>query len=115
MDHDEEQAINELMAMSREELDKVPYDLCKWQCQCKGCTNGTKVRDYGASPFFYFLRESKWYDLDHWEWTCGKHNKFRKRLLSRGYSEQHIWARLYEKFSAVRKVVRIKEKPQELK
>lgn len=81
IDKEEQDAINELMAMSAEELDVVDYDLKKWCCQAKNCTNGTIVRDYGISPMFYHPgRKARWYNLNLGFWMCGKHNKFVKRL-----------------------------------
>jgi len=81
MDREEWEAQMELLKMSREELDKVDYDLKKWQCQAKGCTCGTKIRDYGISPYFYHpTKKGAWARLDNTFWLCGKHNKFYKHL-----------------------------------
>ena len=46
---DEEEAIKELMEMSREQLDLVPFDTLKWICAFKKCNCHTKIRDYGLS------------------------------------------------------------------
>lgn len=82
MDTEEQEAINELKAMSREELDNVDYTLKKWICGCKNCNNGTRVRDYGISPEYYWPVKGKdeWVDLTRNYLMCGKHNKFMKKL-----------------------------------
>lgn len=81
---DELVALEELMNMTREELDRVPYEIKLWGCQCKNCKNASRVRDYGVSPFFFSPRKGKkwgWKDLRDWYYICGRHWKFYKRLL----------------------------------
>lgn len=97
------------MQLDKESLDAVPYTRMRWLCQCKGCNNGTHVRDYGLGPFdqrgiWAFLdRNSKWAAKnpgDYWMgpnnyWLCGKHNKLFKRL-QKTYEMDHIWRRLLD-------------------
>lgn len=79
----------QFMQLDKESLDSIPYEQKKWQCQCKGCTNGTHVRDYSLSPFFFLDRNSKycrehpeeyWNNLNFRYWLCGKHRKMFDRL-----------------------------------
>lgn len=74
--------------LDKESLDQIPYDLCKKYCQCKGCKNGTKVRDYGLGSTFFLHRNSKdasknpseyWLGKNNY-WICGKHRRFWDRL-----------------------------------
>lgn len=93
---EEQEAIDELKAMSREELDNVEYDLKKWGCQCKRCTNGTKVRDYGISPEYYLQRGGgQWINLTRNYWLCGKHNKLFKRLL-KSFSKEVVFDKIID-------------------
>lgn len=94
----------DFMLLDRESLDQVPYTRRKWLCQCKGCINGTAVRDYGISPFFFLDRNSKqsryapygyWNDLRKYIWLCGKHRKFIKRL-EKSYDYSHIYWRVMD-------------------
>jgi hypothetical protein len=81
MEAEEQDAINELKAMSREELDNVEFTLKKWVCQCKGCTRGTTVRDYGISPEFYWPSRGRgWRNLNFSYFMCGKHYPFMKKM-----------------------------------
>jgi hypothetical protein len=97
MDTEELLAIEELKSMSREELDKVPYDKKKWVCQGKKCSNGTVVRDYGIAPFFYLQRkcDAGWVNLNLQFWMCGKHNKARKRL-EKNYDEDAVFLKIFD-------------------
>lgn len=71
---DEELAIQEVKAMSRDELDKVPFDVVHWRCKVRLCHCFTKARDYGAFPWFWHPRFG-W--LHRWEnyFICSKHSK----------------------------------------
>lgn len=92
----EQSAIEELKAMTPEELDKVPFELKKWCCQAKGCTNGTKIRDYGISPHFYSHRKGwGWMLLTKNYFLCGKHDKFYRRLL-KSFSPHHVHEKLID-------------------
>lgn len=91
---EEEKAIEELKAMSSEELDKVDCDKLKWKCQCKGCNGYTTVRDFGIPPFYYHNKEG-WKNLNISYWLCGKHVKFWKRLL-KNYDQADIEAKLLD-------------------
>lgn len=79
--------------LDKEALDSLPYTVIKWNCQVKGCCNGTTVRDYGIHPWYFLNRNSKNANknpTDYWKgiqnqkfsnWLlCGKHNMFFKRL-----------------------------------
>jgi len=81
MEWEELHARQQLLNMTREELNNVDYDLKRWPCQCKKCTRGTRVRDYGISPWYYWPCKKKWVRLDETWLYCGKHWKFYKRLL----------------------------------
>jgi hypothetical protein len=95
--------------LDKESLDAVPYTRLRWLCQCKGCTNGTHVRDYGLVEFnprgiWAFLdRNSKAAaknPADYWMgpnnyWLCGKHNRLFKRLAKR-FDMEHIWRRMLD-------------------
>lgn len=104
---------NQFIQLDKESLDMVPYDTKKWCCQCKGCTNGTRVRDYGIAPFFFLDRNSKraaaktadyWCDLRRNYWLCNKHLKFFKRL-SKIYGEKKTADKMLEIVAPVNKVV----------
>ena len=72
---EEQQAIQELMTMTEDELLLVEFEVVKWVCQGKNCCNGTKVRDYGIAPIYY-----NFFDVNKYFWMCGKHAKIFKRL-----------------------------------
>lgn len=96
LDFEEQEAIRELKAMSREELDNVQFTMKKWVCQCKGCNRGTKVRDYGISPEFYWPRKvGEWVDLNKNYFLCGKHWPFMKRM-EKLYDRHAVEAKLLE-------------------
>jgi len=108
MTSEEQDAINELKAMSREELDLVDYGLKKWLCQCKGCTNGSKVRDYGISPWFYWAKKGEgWLDLTVNYLLCYKHNKLYKRLL-KNYDREKVQRKLLDLTNPIDRLIDIK-------
>ena len=79
----DQEAIQELMAMSEDQLLLVDFEVVKWCCQGKGCCNGTKVRDYGIAPLYYKKHRSfkeNFFDINRYYWMCGKHYKLFKRL-----------------------------------
>jgi hypothetical protein len=99
----------QFMQLDKPSLDRLPYDIYKWNCQCKGCDNGTTVRDYGIAPFYFLNRNSKYcfeHPKEYWHrvyqggnfWLCGKHLKFYNRL-KKIYGERATYLRLchYEK------------------
>lgn len=93
MDAEEQEAINELKAMSREELDNVEYTLKKWICGCKGCNGGTKVRDYGIYPEYYWPRKDKgWMNVHASFFMCGKHYPRLKKMAN-----LYGWEKVIEK------------------
>jgi hypothetical protein len=82
MDNSEQEAIQELLTMNQDELDKVDHDVVKWICQGKNCTRGTYVRDYGIAPKYFHPRKGiHWFDIRLHFWMCGHHNKLYKRLI----------------------------------
>ena len=95
MHPDDYEAFLELKAMTREELDKVDYDLKRWACQCKKCTRGTKVRDYGVSPWFYWPPKKCWVDLTNNFLICAIHWKFQRRL-QKSFDQQTIDRKLFD-------------------
>lgn len=95
----------QLRLLTRESLDRIEWKKMRWECQCKGCKNGTFVRDYGTSPWFFLDRNSKtsqenplkyWFNLQKNYWLCGKHNKFFSRLKKAGFDYQTIYFRLVD-------------------
>jgi len=82
---EEEDAIKELMSMSQDELDLVPYDTVKLICQAKGCKRHTKVRDYGLPSVYYvkgFNKNDRWHNVIKSYFLCAKHWKLVQRLIS---------------------------------
>lgn len=103
----------QFMQLDKESLDAVPYTRMRWLCQCKGCKNGTTVRDYGLGGgprgLWAFLdRNSKNAEKnpsDYWMgpnnyWLCGKHNKLFKRLEKR-FDFEHVWRRFIDEGKTV--------------
>ena len=95
MDWEESQAISELLNMTRDQLDKVDYDLKRWPCQCKKCTRGTRIRDYGISPWYYWPANKKWIRLDRNFFMCSIHWKFSKRLL-KSFDLETVYRRIVD-------------------
>lgn len=97
--------VNQFLALDRDALDQIPYELKKWQCQIKGCTNGTTVRDYGLEERWYHLhRNSKyakshpvelWLNLESQFWMCSKHYKFFHKMVDR-FGRDHAYRRLVD-------------------
>lgn len=90
--------------LDRESLEEVPFTRATWVCQCKGCTRGTMVRDYGLAPWYWLQRNSKrshaqpqryWFYLDTWHWLCSKHNAMFKKLAKR-FDIGHIQQRFLD-------------------
>jgi hypothetical protein len=77
---EEQAAINELKSMSKEELDLVPYENVWITCCCKGCNSVHRVRDYGITPEYYSPKFG-FVDAAGGMYWCGKHWKFRNRLV----------------------------------
>lgn len=95
--------------LDKEALDAIPYTRRRWLCQCKGCTNGTHVRDYGLGEFSrygiwaWLDRNSKdaaknpgeyWMGPNNY-WLCGKHNAMFKRFRGR-FDFEHVWRRFID-------------------
>jgi len=92
----ESEAIQEMKAMSDEELLMVPFDVVKWICAGKGCCRGTKVRDYGIAPEFFHPRKSiSWFSVRTSYFMCEKHYKMYKRL-KKNFTQEHIENRLFD-------------------
>ncbi|WP_445453108.1 hypothetical protein [Flavobacterium sp. 25HG05S-40] len=91
---EEEEAIAELKAMSKEELENVPFQTVWWICQAKGCCRGTKVRDYGIDPEYWDRRYS-FFSINKRFLLCREHWKMYQRLLP-NYDIEHIWRRMME-------------------
>lgn len=76
----------EFMKFSREELDKIPFDLVRWQCKIKLCKCFSRVRDYGIDPWYYMPRGLRGADGKTFYWVntrkiflmCHKHKKYWK-------------------------------------
>ncbi len=80
----EEEAIKELMEMSREQLDLVPFDTLKWICGFKKCNCHTKIRDYGLGDLFYHPKMAtlpNFFNPFNVFFVCGKHWKFYNKLV----------------------------------
>lgn len=100
MTNEEKEAAAQLLKMTRAELDLVDFDLKKWCCHFKNCSNGTIVRDYGIGPTFYLQRgRGEFCDLEKTIWLCGKHRKFVKRL-EKTFDWKHIFNKLMNPFPA---------------
>lgn len=98
MDPEEAAAIEELKAMSDEELLLVDHDIVKWVCQGKGCCNGTKIRDYGIAPVYYKKHRSfkdSFFDINRYYWMCSKHFKMFKRL-SKNYPVEKVEYKIFD-------------------
>lgn len=100
----------QFMTLDKESLDQIPYTRLRWLCQCKGCKNGTHIRDYGLDGWYLLDRNSKhaaknihdyWMGRNNY-WLCGKHNQLFKKLEQR-FDFDHIRS----KFIDVGKEVRI--------
>ena len=92
---EEEEAIQELKSMTREEIDLVPYTNLKWICSGKKCNNGTKVRDYGIHPEYWSQRlKEPFFSINKTFWMCGKHWKLYKRI-SKNYSQEHVYRKIF--------------------
>lgn len=97
-DNEELKAIAELKSMSLIELDLVDYDTVKWCCQGKKCNRGTKIRNYGIAPFYYWNRKQKdagWINLDNQFFMCAKHWKLWKRLKLK-FDEFKVMQKLFD-------------------
>jgi hypothetical protein len=109
----------QFMQLDKEALDSLPYTVLKWNCQCKKCSNGTTIRDYGIYPFYFLNRNSKyaarkpeeyWYKIIQGGnyWLCGKHWKFFQRLKKK-YDEGFIYHKLcdyYKQRIDFKKIIR---------
>lgn len=97
----------DIKSLPREELKVVPHDVVKWFCQCKGCSNGTSVWDFGISPqFFHPRKDTGWCNLTTQYWMCGKHHKIIKKLL-KNYTLEHIERRMLDSKKGIdEKIVR---------
>ena len=101
-DPDEQSAFYELTAMSKSELDLVPFVLKKWVCSGKGCNRHTKVRDYGTHPFYYRANmidtqnnRNDWHAIDHIFFMCAKHFKLRSRLV-KNYPIDKVYLKIFD-------------------
>ncbi len=63
--------VPDIKTLSREELDKVPFEVMKWECCVEGCAHFTRIRDYGILPVIYWRRE--WVNLQQHIFFCQRH------------------------------------------
>lgn len=74
--------VMDLKSMSKEELDKVPFEVLYWFCSINHCHRYTRVRDYGivgnngvTHEFYWPRAKGPWVDVfDHIR-ICSKHWK----------------------------------------
>lgn len=63
--------------LPEDKLIYVPHEIYKWQCCHLGCNKGTKVKDYGISPFYRWRK--KWVDLSNNVFCCHLHFQLYKK------------------------------------
>lgn len=80
MTDEEKQAIDELKAMTPEELANVPADLYRWHCCVKDCDRFTKVKSFATFPLV--LYSDRWEDLTTRVYFCARHWKNRLAFMS---------------------------------
>lgn len=106
------------MRLERSALKMIPYTRLRWECQVKGCTNGTHVLDYGIAPYYFLDRNSKnsqrypelyWRNLREKIYLCGKHYKWVVRLKKR-FDWNHIYDRLCEPYHLSKKLLPVPTK-----
>ena len=96
MDEAEKAAIAELLAMSREEVDLVQFEVVKWVCAGKRCNRYTKVRDYGVFAQYYWPRKGEtWINITKSIYCCQKHHKLLGRL-AKNYPMQDVHNKLFD-------------------
>jgi hypothetical protein len=72
----------EIKQLTREELDKLPFEVVHWRCKVKLCKGYTRMRDYGLG-FEYYHPRFGWINQIHNYFLCGAHNKaFKNRWNS---------------------------------
>jgi hypothetical protein len=68
--------IPDIKSMSREELDKIPFEKWKLYCGVEGCNHYTGVRDYGLWPeLLGRFVNCDWINVYKSHFLCGKHWK----------------------------------------
>ncbi|EJL66286.1 hypothetical protein [Flavobacterium sp. CF136] len=94
--NDEENAKQELMNMSSEQLELVDHDLFKWICSGKNCCRSTKVRDYGIHPIYYHKRITPHFmNMNYFYFMCAKHYKIYKALI-KNYPVEKVREKLFD-------------------
>jgi hypothetical protein len=94
-DKEEFDAEQEVVAMKADQLAGVPYEDRKWLCCVDGCSNGTRIKDYGftVNPWYLYTRWG-WLNLTGQYYYCGKHNKAHREgenlLLKPGSGFDHL-------------------------
>lgn len=95
--------------LDKESLDAIPFVRRRWLCQCKGCTRGTHVRDYGLEEFnprgIWALLDRNSQDAAkhpdrYWMgpnnyWLCGRHDALFKRMRGK-FDFEHVWRRFID-------------------
>lgn len=83
MDKEELEAIAELKAMKKEDLEGVHHDVKKLACMAKRCHRYTQVWDFGILPEYYSPRKKVWLNSTVTFWLCGAHHKFYQRMIKK--------------------------------
>lgn len=84
----DQEAFDEIMSMSEQELANVSHDVKKWVCCAEGCDRFTSIKDYGILPLFRWRK--KWWDLSKQVFYCGKHWQWFRRVPQKlKYKEYH--------------------------
>jgi hypothetical protein len=71
----------DLTKLSKEELDKIPFEKKKWICGCKNCVRQTTVRDYGLVSMYYWPAFKIWINPTEGFYMCPRHYKIWQRLI----------------------------------
>jgi hypothetical protein len=80
----------DIKGLSAGELEKVPFDIVRWQCKIKFCKCYTRMRDYGMHPVYYHKRGvtnpgniiDHWINIDTMFLMCSKHYKRYKNKVT---------------------------------
>lgn len=78
--------VTQFRMLAKSELEKVPFNIVRWQCKVKLCKRFTRMRDYSLKDHtgeWYYHTRLGWINIRSTFFMCGKHYKRYGKLALR--------------------------------
>jgi len=111
------------------DLPGLPFKEVKWRCIVPGCRGGTRLRDYGIGPYYYWAtkrvknregetRRGGWWNMAIHYYLCSRHWKQAERvgeMMQHRITPEYLLTKIAEWAGGKRKSKKAQQNPQFLK